>query len=760
MTKNRLMRSAAVLALAAAGFCASAAYAGDAAAPDNPEVEIVVVTATKGTAADIAPSKSSLDTFEPQSIMTRTYIEDSIPDVSDYTAIATISPSVSGGIDSNGPGLSEKDAVIRGFGDGQYNVRYDGIPFGDTNDPSHHSTSYFPASTVGAMEIDRGPGEAGDLGQASLGGSMNMFSRTLTDDPYAQQKLTFGSWDTRSAVTTLQSGTLDWLNGARATANFQELQSDGYLTYAHVKEYNQFAKMEIPLDSNWTVTLMGTHNSGQVHTPDNDGITLAQAAAYGKNFSMSDNPNDPTFFGYNTVRKHTDFEYARLTGDIAQGFTLDNTTYMYGYINHTYSANDTWRTGAEILAGTYPSDAVGTKAGPSGNHDVRGYDKLNAYRVYGDIFRLAKDFAFGDITGQVRTGLWYEVSDTHRHRYDRDWTLGFIPDPEEKAPSCAKSMPPTCATPDASIQFLEESKWTQYQPFIDVEIHPMEGLTVTPGFKYMSFTRKINAPINSKTRAPEYDSTNYTAELPYLSANYKITSEWSAYAQYAKGFLVPPLKAFYVNDSSANELAPEKSTNYQLGTVYNVDNLNLDADIYYVRASGAFQKESGIYVNDGTVRFKGVEAEGTYAFNDGALEGLAIFANGSLNQALKLDPGNADNNKQIGSVPKWTAAFGVIYKQNGVSVSLINKFMGEQWGQDGEEPDYKIGSYNVTNFVAGYDFGMVKLQAGIYNLFDHQNITDINVSGDGLALDNPNSTSSVYFLPERSYQLTLRVTLD
>ena len=69
-----------------------------------------------------------------------------------------ISPSLSSGVNENGPGLSEKDAVIRGFGDGEYNVTYDGIPFADTNDPTHHTTAYFPASTIGAAEVDRGPG--------------------------------------------------------------------------------------------------------------------------------------------------------------------------------------------------------------------------------------------------------------------------------------------------------------------------------------------------------------------------------------------------------------------------------------------------------------------------------------------------------------------------------------------------------------------------------------------------------------------------
>ena len=58
----------------------------------------------------------------------------------------------------------------------------------------------------------------------------------------------------------------------------------------------------------------------------------------------------------------------------------------------------------------------------------------------------------------------------------------------------------------------------------------------------------------------------------------------------------------------------------------------------------------------------------------------------------------------------------------------------------------------------GYDFGMFKLQVGVYNLFDNHNITDISLN-DGLTLDDPNS-NTINLVPERSYQLTLRVTLD
>ena len=246
-----------------------------------------------------------------------------MPDTSDYTGTLVVSPSTAG-VSNNGPGLSEKDATVRGFGDGEYNVTYDGIPFGDTNDPTHHTTAYFPASTIGAVQVNRGPGQAGDLGQASLGGSIDLFSRGLTDDAYAQQKVTYGSWNTLNFVTTLESGQLEKLGNARVTANFQELSSDGYLTYASVREYNQFLKAAIPLNTNWVLTILATHNSGKIHQPDNDGITLAQAATYGQNFSMSNDPSHPTYYGYNTVKKETDFEYLRLQGNITDALSVED----------------------------------------------------------------------------------------------------------------------------------------------------------------------------------------------------------------------------------------------------------------------------------------------------------------------------------------------------------------------------------------------------------------------------------------------------
>ena len=120
--------------------------------------------------------------MQPESIVSNAFIRLATPETGDWTTVASIAPSVSG-ITSNGGGIGEYNKLtLRGFQDGQFNLTFDGIAFGDTNDPTHHSASYFPASTLQAVVIDRGPGAAGDLGQANLGGAIHFFSLDPTAD--------------------------------------------------------------------------------------------------------------------------------------------------------------------------------------------------------------------------------------------------------------------------------------------------------------------------------------------------------------------------------------------------------------------------------------------------------------------------------------------------------------------------------------------------------------------------------------------------
>ena len=199
-------------------------------------IETVVVT---GTAFDpeSAPAKARLETMQPQTIINKSYIEDSVSETADYTTILAIAPGLTG-FDVNGPGLSDGGVknTMRGLPDGSYGMTYDGIPFGDTNGPSHHSQSYFPGSTIGSIDVDRGPGNAGNMGASTYGGSINMFSEALTSNSHGKVSATVGSWGTKQSVGNYQTG--DFTIGgitSRAMINLQYTRSDGYSPFSPAK---------------------------------------------------------------------------------------------------------------------------------------------------------------------------------------------------------------------------------------------------------------------------------------------------------------------------------------------------------------------------------------------------------------------------------------------------------------------------------------------------------------------------------------------
>ncbi len=713
-----------------------------AKATDPTRIETITVTAKsgayrkdeKGSASALAPTQASLDATQPQSIITREFIESSVAPTAEYSRIVNVAPSMSGD-SANGPGLSETKTTMRGFSDDQYNITFDGIPWGDTNNPAHHSTSFFPASVIGGAVVERGPGNASNLGFATFGGSINLFSKKPRDEQAFSVFSSAGNWNTSLIGASFESGRVaDW-NNATLQLNFQHLQSDGYLTLNDIKSDNATLKLQIPVSNNSVFTGFASVNKIKYSQPDNNkGPTLAQVALYGRNFSLNNDPTSFNFAGYNHTDKDTDFDYIRLQSSWDGGWTTEGQVYTYAYNNQTISSTDP--TGLTL---------PGTKIGGVGNKDIPGIDKQNKYRVYGSIFKATKQFSIGLLRG----GVWIEKSDTDRHQYDLDLTLGNIRDPRETKPTPVQNP---------SVLFDQQSKIKNTQPFLEFEWEATADTLVTPGIKFANISRSVDALVNQTTRLPQNASVDYKATLPFLTVNQKLGSGLAVYAQYAKGFQIPDLKSFYIADPSKNSNAPQKSTNYQLGIVGKSGSLTWDADLYQIDfknkyVSNGLGGTDAAFVNIGGAIYKGFEAQVTYLI----AEGLAVYGNGSINRATAEDTG-----KTISNSPKMTAAAGLIYTQGPWSSSIIYKRTGENYQSDYDaaKPNnyeyYKLAAYNNADLGASYTFRdlvdgfkALKLQVNIFNLFDQQKITSIS-PGKTLLGDQ-----YTYQAP-RSYQLSLR----
>lgn len=701
----------------------------DAAAPEAaPAMQTVVVSASAGAyrsskedvgaASAVAPTQSSLYATQPQSVITREFIELSVAPTAEYSRIVNIAPGLSGD-SANGPGLSETKTTMRGFGDDQYNVTFDGIPWGDTNNPAHHSTSFFPGSVIGGAVVERGPGNASNLGYATFGGSINLYSKQASKEAAASVFASFGNWQTRLFGGSYESGRIAEFGNGTVQLNAQHLQSDGYLTRNAIKSDNLLVKLQRSIGSDTLLTVLGTVNRIKYVQPDNNkGATLAQGAQFGRNYSLNDDPTSFNYAGFNHTTKDTDFGYVRLETGWGNGWNTDNTLYTFAYNNQTISSTDP--TGAT---------APGTKAGPAGNKDIPGIDKQNKYRVVGDIFKLSKSFD----AGTARVGVWYEYADTDRHQYDLDLTLG-LPDPRETKPAPVQN--PT-------ILFDQQSTIRNVQPFAEFEWHATDSLLVTPGIKLVRITRSVDAIVNQTTRVPQNASVDYHASLPFLTVNQQLGGQLAVYLQYAKGFQIPDLKSFYIANPALNSNEPQKSVNYQLGIVGKSDMLTWDADVYKIDFTNKYVSNglggtAAAYINVGGVTYKGVEGQLTWAIG----EGFALYANGSSNKALAADTG-----KTISGAPAMTAALGALYNAGPFSASLIAKRTGtvRQADYDAAKPAayelYRTAAYTNTDLSVAYrlptpGLGIknLKLQFNVFNLFDKQEVTAI-APGKTVAFD-------------------------
>jgi iron complex outermembrane receptor protein len=388
--------------------------------------------------AQAAPISTSLTTTQPQSAISRDFI-DNANAASDFNELIALTPSVSITGTGNGLGFGETKAVIRGFQDGEYNVTYDSIPFADTNNPTHHSTAFFPSDTIETIVVDRGPGNASQLGQATYGGNLNMYSRGVSDKMGAQVEGLLGNWNSAIGRFEIQSGKIDKLNGAKFVLAGQFLRSDGALTNSPVNSKNLFFKGVVPIGEHNTLTVLSTYNrnfyyqsdvlkgatcgvptsglvSGSATLKASNCAATSNIGQYGLNYGMGSDPTKQDYWKYNRTDKTTDFSYLRLQSELGSGFSMDNRAYMYGYTNNTLSGNTTTVVTGFTGAGTAASPYKAVTA----PNDVPGYNKLNKYRVLGYIGQVDYTFKYG----KVKVGGWYEHAKSWRHTWDFDWTTG------------------------------------------------------------------------------------------------------------------------------------------------------------------------------------------------------------------------------------------------------------------------------------------------------------------------------------------------
>jgi iron complex outermembrane receptor protein len=723
----------------------------------------VTVTESISVAAATAPSGNLLEAVSAKTEVSSDFIKNFMSPVADYAEYVNYAPGTFS-LNPNGIGLGQGKTFFRGFADGQYTMTFDGIPFEDTNTPTHHSWANFPSGWTDSVDFDRSPGLASNFGPTNFGGSINMMSPQLFPDPDIRATVNYGSFDTRVLQLDAESGFFGPGSRNSFLMNIQQLLSDGYQTYNRQKRVAGYGKYQYRVSDRSSLTLYGGLVDIWTNTPNTTNPTRAQVAEFGDNYLMDGTPllsngtPDPYYYGYDTYHVQTDFEYAAYNADLGDGWKFDTKLYTTRYWNKQFYQN-----GATVTL---------TAAKPS------GVDKLNGYRHAGDTAILSKVSKWG----VFRTGFWYDWAYTDRYQYPSN-ILTQLDTP----------------LPNFHEHFITQST----QPFAEFEWHAAPKMAVTVGVKDANYAMSLNQyqdngktvgclggvlgsypgggpPLCNGGAAFVTHSIDYNNWLPNIAARYYLRSSWSVYAQWAEGSVIPPSSVFDV--PNAQVLTPPKPTlakTYQAGSVMKHRRWTLDADAYYIHFQNGYDSYTDpttnepVFVATGPSNTKGVEAETNFVLG----YGLSLYANGSMGSAkYQTGPNYPNGGLWVADTPRNVETVSLLWHHRDWSVGLVDKRVGSLYNDNGSlnylvdgisipfpvDEALQINSFNVVNVFANYTvkgsswLRGSKLGLAVNNLSNSHNIVGITPGTAATAaahyVESP--TDQLNLLPGRSVMMT------
>src|ERR1019366_9977184 len=169
---------------------------------------ITVEANTSGSiAGQNAPMDGVLEATSARTEVTPIFVQNFTSPNADFGELVEMAPGTFS-ISSNGVGLGQDKTYFRGFPDGDYDIDFDGVPFYDTNTPSHHSWAFFPSQFLGGIDFDRSPGTASTIGPTPFGGSIHLLSRDLSPIQNIRGGFSYGSFNTQLYDGQYDSGNI------------------------------------------------------------------------------------------------------------------------------------------------------------------------------------------------------------------------------------------------------------------------------------------------------------------------------------------------------------------------------------------------------------------------------------------------------------------------------------------------------------------------------------------------------------------------
>ena len=585
-----------------------------------------------------------------------------------------------------GAGIGYTGIRIRGINSQSTNVTINGIPY---NDAESLGTFWVDlpdfSSSVENLQMQRGIGTSVN-GSSAFGASINILTDKISEEPYFESANSVGSFNTLKNNFSFSTGLLN--NTFEFSGRISKIDSDGYIDRASSDLKSHFFQLSYKKNKSLFKFLnFGGHeityqawNGIDLQTLENDRTYNPSGLYYDLNGQEQFHENEVD----NYKQDHFQFHWTQsISSNIISNLGLNLTNGKGYYEQYNENGSEDFITRKWLDNQFYVI-----------NYNVN-YSKNKNNLIFGSTYSEYDGDHYGETIWSQNSGniaftdLFY-----NGNGLKKDFS-NFI-----------KSI----------YQFSE-----RIGIYADLQL------------------RKIDYTTSGSTSNVEDLTVNkhYSFFNPKAGLNFTLNDKNKIYFSLSRAYREPTRSDFENNIN----IQPEELVDYELGWKFNTKKFYFSSNLYYMNyknqlvLTGALDDVgSPIRKNSGKSFRKGIELESIFK----ATNNLDISSNISFSRNKNIDyktnfDGVVTNwgDTDISFSPDLVSSIGVNFRpKEDINISILNKFVGEQFMSNTESVVSKLNSYSTTdlNFIYSFKrskhFKEIIFTAMINNIFNKEYVSN------------------------------------
>ena len=558
----------------------------------------------------------------------------------------------------------------------------DGAPIAPSLFISNASYYSPPANRMSGIEVLKGASGL-KYGPSNIGGVINYLSKTPEDG----FKLTGKAGDYGYQLMEIEAGGKSESNGALAGLNIIKSDSQGYQNNGY-QMYDILIKGGVEVAQDQWIGLKYTHYDNNVNTS----YVGLRPNQYASGMTANPAPNDNFLAQRNAV-------------DLNHSWEINSDTKLNSLIYWSQLQRDYWR--QSVL-------------GRNANETIYKACSANAECYFG------RNRQFNMLGLDTRLSVHYDALGIKNES-----ELGLRLHTETQSNQMVASK--TFAR-SGRLSSHEENKANSIALYAQNSFYITDDFAVIPGVRVESYRQTRSNIFTGKSGNAQNIET-----VPQLGATWQLSPPVQIYSSIYKGF-APAQVATAIDEKGVDQqLAPERSTNIELGLRGKADAFKYDGAIFSMDFSNQIVNQSlaaGVTkANGGKSLHQGVELALGYELGGG----WSLNANGTYIPVAKFVGTSSlgrDGNR-IPYTPDLTSNVGINYEKNGFNTLVTLNYVSPQYADSANtQAPNSIGtlgelpSFTTINWTANYAVNKAwKVFAAINNVFDKRYIASRSPDG-------------------------------